>query len=52
MQAAYDNLEVTYPNLHSKQVLAGIGHGAPEEAPQAVSAALIDWLRLSAGSSA
>ena len=45
MQPTLDRLEETYPNLVGKQVLPGIGHGVPEEAPEALNRALLDWLR-------
>lgn len=41
MRPNYDAMEQTYPALQSKCLLEGIGHGAPEEAPDQVSAALI-----------
>lgn len=44
MQPAYDTLEQTYPRLCGKILLEGVGHGAPEEAPDAVSRQLIDFL--------
>lgn len=44
MQATYDTLEATYPNLTHKTLLPGIGHGAPEEAPETVNTTLIAWL--------
>ncbi|MFZ1743607.1 MAG: alpha/beta hydrolase [Pontixanthobacter sp.] len=44
MQPTIDNLEQTYPNVSRKILLPGIGHGVPEEAPEALSNALIAWL--------
>ena len=44
LQPLYDTLEQTYPRLMAKMLLDGIGHGAPEEAPELVSSHLIDFL--------
>lgn len=44
MQPAYDALEQTYSRLYAKILLDGVGHGAPEEAPAAVSQQIIDFL--------
>lgn len=44
IRGQYDALEETYPDLRHKSLLRGIGHGAPEEAPQAVTAALLQFL--------
>jgi pimeloyl-ACP methyl ester carboxylesterase len=46
MRPAYDALAQTYTRLAHKTLLAGVGHGAPEEAPEAVSRLLIDFLSL------
>lgn len=44
IRAQYDALEHTYTDLRTKALLPGIGHGAPEEAPQAVTEALLQFL--------
>ena len=44
IRAQYDELERTYTDLRIKTLLSGIGHGAPEEAPQAVTEALLQFL--------
>ncbi len=44
IRAQYDALERTYTDLRFKALLPGIGHGAPEEAPQAVTEALLQFL--------
>ena len=44
MQPLYDNMERFYPGLTAKILLDGVGHGAPEEAPEAVSQCLIAFL--------
>jgi len=41
MQPLYDAMEQFYTGLVSKTLLEGVGHGAPEESPRAVSEALI-----------
>lgn len=44
IRAQYDALEATYTDLRGKALLPGIGHGAPEEAPAAITAALLQFL--------
>lgn len=44
LRAQYDALELTYTDLRHKSLLPGIGHGAPEEAPQEITAALLRFL--------
>lgn len=44
IRGQYDALEATYTDLRSKRLLPGIGHGAPEEAPQVVASALLEFL--------
>lgn len=44
IRGQYDALEATYTDLRAKLMLPGIGHGAPEEAPAAVTAALLEFL--------
>lgn len=41
MHPLYDAMEETYPGLVSKTLLENVGHSAPEEAPEAVSNALV-----------
>lgn len=38
-----------YPDLVAKRLLNGVGHGAPEESPDAVSAELIGFLNALTG---
>lgn len=45
MQPLYDGMEQVYGGLVSKTLLDGVGHGAPEESPHAVSKALIGFCR-------
>lgn len=44
MRPLYDSMEQTYTGLRGKQLLDGVGHGAPEERPEAVTHALLDFL--------
>jgi pimeloyl-ACP methyl ester carboxylesterase len=44
MQPTIDALEQSYPNLTGNILLSGIGHGVPEEAPEALNQALLAWL--------
>ena len=44
MQPLYDRMEEFYPGLVRKVLLPGVGHGAPEESPQRVSAELVAFL--------
>lgn len=43
MKPQYDHMDQFYPRLFSKTLLAGVGHGAPEESPDTISAALLDF---------
>lgn len=45
MQGLHERMEDTYPDLRSRLLLAGVGHGAPEEAPVAVTEALLSFLQ-------
>lgn len=45
LQPLYETLERTYPGLVAKTLLDGIGHSAPEEAPDLVSSHLINFLK-------
>lgn len=44
ISAQVDALGATYTDLRGKDLLPGIGHGAPEEAPEAVTRALLGFL--------
>ena len=44
LQPLYDGMDQFYPGLVAKHLLPGVGHGAPEEAPDQVSLLLIDFL--------
>ncbi|MFM2301672.1 MAG: hypothetical protein RLZZ84_1408 [Pseudomonadota bacterium] len=44
MRPFYETMEAVYTGLVSKSLLAGVGHGAPEENPDAVSGELIAFL--------
>lgn len=44
IRGQYDALEATYTDLRAKTLLPGIGHGAPEEAPTAVTSALLEFI--------
>lgn len=46
MQPLYDRLDAIYPGLVRKVLLGGVGHGAPEESPQQVTAELLAFLDL------
>ena len=46
MQPLYARMEEVYPGLIRKTLLPGVGHGAPEESPDAVSRELISFLSL------
>lgn len=43
-QPFYDQLEKLLPDLRKKMLLEGVGHGLPEEAPQALNQLLLDFL--------
>lgn len=45
MRPLYEGMERFYPRLVSKSLLENVGHGAPEESPEAVSKALIAFCR-------
>lgn len=45
MAPLFDTMEQVYTGLVAKHALAGVGHGAPEEDPAAVSEILIGFLR-------
>lgn len=49
MRPLYDTMAAHYPNLVAKRLLDGVGHGAPEESPQAVTAELIGFLHAVTG---
>ncbi|MEN9718687.1 MAG: hypothetical protein RIQ99_1565 [Pseudomonadota bacterium] len=44
MQSLYDRLDEVYPGLVRKVLLPGVGHGAPEESPERVTAELLSFL--------
>lgn len=44
-RSAYDNLELTVPNLRSKTLLPGAGHWIQQERPAEVNRLLLDFLR-------
>lgn len=44
IRGQYDGLEGVYSDLRGKALLPGIGHGAPEEAPGAITDALLQFL--------
>ncbi len=48
MQPLYDGMDQFYPGLVARHLLEGVGHGAPEESPEAVSALLIPFLKAQA----